>query len=55
MMPALLLVVPSTAALLASTDIVQAAEECRLEVGVAAPSGSSVSTGSTKIVAAAGT
>ena len=39
-MPALLLVVPSTAALSASTGIVQAVEECRLEPGVAAPSGS---------------
>jgi len=35
-----LLVVSSTAVLSASTAIVQAAEECRLEPGVAAPSGS---------------
>jgi hypothetical protein len=38
--PALLLVVPSTAVLSASSGIVQAIEECRLEPGVAAPSGS---------------
>jgi hypothetical protein len=39
-LPALLLVVSSTAALSASTGIVQAVEQCRLEPGVAAPSGS---------------
>jgi len=39
-LPALLLVVSSTAVLSASTGIVQAADECRLEPGVAAPSGS---------------
>jgi hypothetical protein len=39
-LPALLLVVSSTAALSASAGIVQAVEECRLEPGVAAPSGS---------------
>jgi hypothetical protein len=39
-LPALLLLVISTAALSASTGIVQAIEECRLEPGVAAPSGS---------------
>ncbi len=35
----LLVVVPATAALLASTGAVQAVEECRLEPGLAAPSG----------------
>ena len=40
LMPALLLVVPSAAALSASTGIVQAVEECRLEPGWPAPSGS---------------
>ena len=39
-MPALLLVVPATAALSASAGIVQAVEECRLEPGWPAPSGS---------------
>ncbi len=37
---ALLVVVPATAALSASTDAVRAVEECRLEPGLAAPSGS---------------
>ena len=40
LVPALLLVVPSTAALSASAGIVQAVEECRLEPWLAAPSGS---------------
>jgi AraC-like DNA-binding protein len=40
LMPALLLVLPSAAALSASTGIVQAVEECRLERGWPAPSGS---------------
>ena len=39
-MPALLLVVPATAAVSASARIVQAVEECRLEPGWPAPSGS---------------
>ena len=40
LMPALLLVLPTAAALSASTGIVQAVEECRLEPGWPAPSGS---------------
>ena len=40
LVPALLLVVPAAAALSASTDIVRAIEECRLEPGWPAPSGS---------------
>ena len=40
LVPALLLVVPATAAVSASTGIVQAVEECRLEPGWSAPSGS---------------
>jgi len=39
-MPALLLVVPATAALSASTEFVQAAEECRARPGSTAPAGS---------------
>jgi hypothetical protein len=38
--PGLLLVLPVTAALSASTGIVQAVEECRLEPGWQAPPGS---------------
>ena len=37
---AVLLVVPATAGFIASATIVQAAEECRLKPGAAAPSGS---------------
>ena len=40
LVPALLLVVPATAAVSASAGIVQAVEECRLEPGWSAPSGS---------------
>ena len=40
LVPALLLVVPATAALSASTGIAQAVEECRLEPGLEAPPGS---------------
>jgi len=40
LVPALLLVVPAAAALSASADIVRAVEECRLEPGLPAPSGS---------------
>jgi len=40
LVPALLLVVPATAALSASTGIAQAVEECRLEPGLETPPGS---------------
>jgi hypothetical protein len=40
LVPALLLVVPATAAVSASAGIVQAVEECRLEPGWSAPAGS---------------
>ena len=40
LVPALFLVVPAAAALSASSGVVQAVEECRLEPGMPAPSGS---------------